>query len=370
MRKLAAVLMAGALAASTLAGCGSSTASNTQADTTAAPADKENTKAQGTQSGAQGAQSEAGSSETPITDNSEKTIYVIVKVLGNQYWSILQAGAEQAGKDLGCKVVVVGTALESDIEGQLTLLQNAVSAQAAGIVIAPLDSVSLDAPITEAYNSGTPVVLVDTVTKSDNYSAALLTNNVEAGKTAAEEMIRRLKAKGLSEDETAQIAIQVGSTGSQTINDRVKGFNEYWEANAPEKWVVLNDDIKVNEGDISKAVGFCQDFITTYPDLKGVFGPNNGSTVGFVTGLTESKRTDITMVGFDFSAEIETMIRSNEYDVASVVQRQYFMGYDGVKTAVELANGQTVEDKTIDTGVVLVDSKNVDSDEVQGIIHP
>ena len=46
------------------------------------------------------------------------------------------------------------------------------------------------------------------------------------------------------------------------------------------------------------------------------------------------------------------------------------MGYDGVKTAVELANGQTVEDNTIDTGVVLVDSKNVDSDEVQGIIHP
>ena len=37
---------------------------------------------------------------------------------------------------------------------------------------------------------------------------------------------------------------------------------------------------------------------------------------------------------------------------------------------MELANGQTVEDKTIDTGVVLVDSKNVDSDEVQGIIHP
>ena len=115
-------------------------------------------------------------------------------MLGNQYWSVLQAGAEKAGEDLGCNVVVVGTALESDIEGQLTLLQNAVSAQADGIVIAPLDSVSLDAPITEAYNSGTPVVLVDTVTTSDNYSAALMTNNVEAGKTAAEEMLRRLKS--------------------------------------------------------------------------------------------------------------------------------------------------------------------------------
>lgn len=300
----------------------------------------------------------------------EKTIYVIVKVLGNQYWSVLQAGAEKAGEDLGCKVVVVGTALESDIEGQLTLLQNAVSAQADGIVIAPLDSVSLDKPITEAYDSGIPVVLVDTVINSDNYNAALLTNNVEAGKAAAEELLGRMREAGIPEDEESQVAIQVGSTGSQTIIDRVKGFNEYWDANAPKAWTVLNEDIKVNEGDISKAVGFCQDFLTTYPKLKAVFGPNNGSTVGFVTGLTEAKRNDIIMVGFDFSAEIETMIRSGEYNVASVVQRQYFMGYDGVKTALELANGGTVAEKDIDTGVVLVDGENVDSAEVQGIINP
>lgn len=348
MKKLTALLLAAAMLAATLTGCGKE-ASNAS-----------------TASGSSAAASEVKTDDA----QKEKTIYVIVKVLGNQYWSVLQAGAEQAGKDLGCNVVVVGTALESDIEGQLTLLQNAVSAQADGIVIAPLDSVSLDAPITEAYNSGIPVVLVDTVIKSDNYSAAYLTDNVEAGRTAAGELLERLKESGLSESETAQVAIQVGSTGSQTINDRVKGFNEYWDANAPESWTVLNDDIKVNDGDISKAVGFCQDFLTTYPDLKAVFGPNNGSTVGFVTGLTEAKRTDITMVGFDFSSEIETMIRSGEYDVASVVQRQYFMGYDGVKEALELSNGGTAAEKTVDTGVILVDSENVDAADVQAVINP
>lgn len=322
--------------------------------------------------GCGGTTTDAGAAEADVqqTSSGEKTIYVIVKVLGNQYWSVLQAGAEQAGKDLGCEVVVVGTALESDIEGQLTLLQNAVSAQADGIVIAPLDSISLDAPITEAYKSGIPTVLVDTVINSENYSAALLTDNVAAGKAAAEEMLNRMREAGISESEEAQVAIQVGSTGSQTINDRVDGFNEYWSANAPASWTVLNEDIKVNDGDISKAVGFCQDFLTTYPNLRAVFGPNNGSTVGFVTGLTEAKRTDIIMVGFDFSAEIETMIRSNEYNVASVVQRQYFMGYDGVKTALALAMGEEVTEKTVDTGVVLVDSANVDSEEVQSIINP
>lgn len=354
-KKLMALLMVATMAASALIGCGNS-------DTKVATAEP-TTKATE-------ANAETTTGELTAVDNSDKTIYVIVKVLGNQYWSILQAGAEQAAQDLNCKVVVIGTALESDIEGQLTLLQNAVSAQADGIVIAPLDSVSLDTPITEAYNSGIPVVLVDTVIKSDNYSAALLTNNVEAGKAAAEELLSRLKESGVSESEEAQIAIQVGSTGSQTINDRVAGFNEYWSANAPAGWLVLNEDIKVNEGDISKAVGFAQDFLTTYPNLKGVFGPNNGSTVGFVTGLTEAQRKDISMVGFDFSAEIETMIRSGEYDAASVVQRQYFMGYDGVKTALELANGGTVSEKTIDTGVILVDIDNVDSTEVQSVINP
>lgn len=349
MKKLTALLLSVAVACTALVGC---------------------TSGSGTAEASTGTTVDATGASTTTKTGEEKTIYVIVKVLGNQYWSVLQAGAEQAGKDLGCNVVVVGTALESDIEGQLTLLQNAVSAQADGIVIAPLDSVSLDAPITQAYNSDIPVVLVDTVISSDNYSAALLTDNVEAGRKAAEELLKRMKDSGVEESEVAQVAIQVGSTGSQTINDRVAGFNEYWDANAPANWTVLNNDIKVNEGDISKAVGFCQDYITTYPDLKGVFGPNNGSTVGFVTGLMEAKRTDISMVGFDFSSEIETMIRSGEYDVASVVQRQYYMGYDGVKTALALANGETVAEKTIDTGVVLVDSKNVDTEEIQAIVNP
>lgn len=364
-KKMMALMMTSLMLMGSLAGCGQ------QAVADAGEGSVETQKADSAQASDSGETSESGeASESEQTSEEEKTIYVIVKVLGNQYWSVLQAGAEQAGKDLGCNVVVVGTALESDIEGQLTLLQNAVSAQADGIVIAPLDSISLDAPITEAYNSGIPTVLVDTMINSDNYSAALLTDNVAAGEAAAEELLNRMKEQGISETEEAQVAIQVGSTGSQTINDRVKGFNDYWSANAPASWTVLNDDIKVNDGDISKAVGFCQDFLTTYPNLKAVFGPNNGSTVGFVTGLTEAQRNDIIMVGFDFSAEIETMIRSNEYNVASVVQRQYFMGYDGVKTALSLANGEEIEEKTIDTGVVLVDGTNVDSEEVQSIINP
>lgn len=310
------------------------------------------------------------SSAAPAPAQTPKKIAMIVKVIGNQYWAVLQAGAEQAGKDLGCEVIVTGVAAESDIEGQITLLQNAVSAQVDAIVIGPVDSTSLAPPVKDAYASGIPVVLVDTMVNGEDYSAALLTDNVQAGRMAGEEMLKKLKGTGLAEDKESVIAIQVGSAGSQTIIDRLKGFNEYWDANAPKAWKVLNNDVKVNEGSIEKATAFCQDFLTAYPNLVAMFGPNNGSTVGFVTGLTEAARKDIVMIGFDYSNEIASMIASGEYIVSSVVQRQYYMGYDGVKLALDLANGGKAAEKKIDTGVMLVDASNVNSAEVQSAINP
>lgn len=322
------------------------------------------------------AASEAPSTEADATASIEapsqekKTIYVLVKVLGNQYWSIVEAGARKAGEELGCNVVILGTAAESEIEKQVALIQDAVSAQADGIVIAPLDRKAMVAPISEQFKSGIPMILIDSSIDSEDYSSAYLTDNIAAGRLAAQTMIEKLKAKNVPEDKEGVIAITIASTGSQAIIDRNQGFKEYWDANAPKAWKVLWDQVKVNDGDSQKALAFGQDFITGNANLIGLFAPNNGSTVGFVKALEESKRTDIVMVGFDFSTEMENIVRNADFTVATILQRQYFMGYDGVKQALELANGGKVdtENKIIDTGVIVVDNANVDSDEVAAVI--
>lgn len=306
---------------------------------------------------------------TPANGDKMK-VYFLTKILGNQYWSVVEEGARKAADELGVELVITGLAAESEVEKQVQQLQDAVSAKASAIVIGPTDSTAMANPVSDAFKSGIPVVIVDTMINTEDYSAALMTNNVEAGKTAAETMIAKLKAKGIKETEVAEVAIQIGSSGSQTIIDKLKGFNEYWTANAPATWKVLNDDVKVNDGDITKATGFTQDFLTAYPNLKGVFGPNNGSTVGFVLGLTEANRTDVSFVGFDFSPEMEQMIRKDAFDVSTIVQKQYFMGYEGVKQAVALAKGEKVAEKLIDTGVLVVDLKNIDAPETQEVINP
>lgn len=303
-------------------------------------------------------------------DPDQQTVYFLTKILGNQYWAVVEQGARDAAEELGVNLVVTGLATEAEVEKQVQQLQDAVSAQADGIAIGPVDSTAMAGPVQEAFGSGIPIVIVDTMINTDDYSVALMTDNVEAGRLAAAEMIRLLKENGVSETEEAQVAVQIGSSGSQTIIDRLAGFNEAWDATAPDSWTVLNDDVKVNDGDITKAVGFTQDFLTTYPNLKGAFGPNNGSTVGFVTGIQEANRSDVALVGFDFSEEIADMINTGNFTVSTVVQRQYLMGYEGVKQAIALANGEEVEEKMIDTGTLIVNIDNIDTDEVQDIINP
>jgi len=291
------------------------------------------------------------------------TVFVIVKAMGNAYWGILQAGALDAGKEFDANVIITGIPDEARIEDQITLLQNAVSAKADAIIIAVANSVSQAAEVERAYDSGIPIILVDTMVDTDKYTASFVTNNVAAGKSAAEELIRILKAKSTPEDVRGTIGVQIGSSGSQTIIDRIAGFREYWDANAPANWVVDWDGMQVNDGDISKAVGIGQNQLVAYTDLIAFFTPNNGSTVGAVTALVEANRTDVAMLGFDFSKEMEEIIRGGQFHVSTMLQNQYFMGYDGVRAALDLIAGGTVA-KDNDTGLTVVNASNVNDPEV------
>ena len=294
---------------------------------------------------------------------SKPTIYVIVKAMGNAYWGVLQAGAIDAGKDLNANVIITGIPDEARIEDQITLLQNAVSAKASAILIAVANSEAEAPEVEKAFDSGIPVILIDTMANTDKYTASFITNNIEAGKSAAKELIRLLKEKGTPEDKVGTIAVQIGSTGSQTIIQRNQGFKEYWDANAPANWKVDWDGMQVNDGDISKAVGIGQNFLVAYPDLIAFYTPNNGSTVGGVTALVEKDRTDITMVGFDFSKEMEEIIKSGKFNVSTMLQNQYFMGYNGVKAALDIIGGGKVA-KDNDTGLTVVNASNVNDPEV------
>ena len=285
-------------------------------------------------------------------------VYVVLKVLTSQYWQDIVRGVTDAGNDCGANVYIGAAIGEGDWEIQQSLMEEAVYRGADAIILAPGSSSSLTPYAREIREKGIPVILVDTILNDTNsFDTCYMTDNLRAGELAAEEMLLLLKESGLSENEPASIAVQITSVSSQTVIDRLAGFNQYWSANAPKSWVVL-DDVGLNNGDSQLAKQNCIDMLETYPDIKGVFGCNNSSTVGFANGLTEANRTDVILIGFDYADETAQLVASPDWCAATVVQSQYDMGYDGLMTAILIIKGETAEYKFVDTGTLVIDENN------------
>ena len=133
-------------------------------------------------------------------------------------------------------------------------------------------------------------------------------------------------------------------------------------------------DIKIlntqfSDGDKSKALAITQDIILANPDLKGVFGTNEGAAVGAARAIEEKKAQDkVVLVGFD-SSEDDIKYINNGVMKGLVTQNPYMIGYETVEAAVKVLNNQPVE-KRIDTGSVLVTKDNVNNEDIQKILNP
>ncbi|MGN0438286.1 MAG: substrate-binding domain-containing protein [Lachnospiraceae bacterium] len=294
-------------------------------------------------------------------------VYLIVKALDNSYWDTMKQLAEKAAKQQGCNLYYSGSQVETEPQAQIVLLQKAVDAGADAIIIAPDDSLLLSKPIDKVYDQGIPVVLIDTTITTENYDVCYMTDNLLAGQLAAEEMLNQLKLNGCKEDEAALIAVQVGSGSSQTINERLGGFTKYWVAHAPEKWKVI-DDVKINNGDVDLAFQIGNEYLSQYTDLKGMFGCNNGSTVGFAKSIMDNRRRDVVLVGFDYSDEMAQVIRDPDYCAATVLQHQDFMASWSIQAALDAISGKMSDVKYVDTGVVIVNKESIQTDEVKNLL--
>ena len=153
----------------------------------------------------------------------QPTIPVIVKDTTSAYWQIVFAGARQAGKDLGVKVPELGAQSESDINGEITILENAVAEKPAAVVIAPTQFKALGKPVDEAAKK-VPIIGIDSAADSKAFTSFLTTDNVQGGRIAADGMAEAIKAKyGKAEGEVALITHLPGVGSLEAREQRLQG---------------------------------------------------------------------------------------------------------------------------------------------------
>src|SRR4051812_26274178 len=281
-----------------------------------------------------------------------ETIPIIVKDTTSFYWQIVLAGARKAGKDLGINVPELGAQAESDINGQISILENAVSGSPAAIVISPTEFKALGKPITEAAKS-VKIIGIDSAADSKAFTSFLTTDNVQGGRVAADALAQAITEKyGKAEGDVALITALPG-VGS--LDARNKGFKEQLAAKYPGLKLVAD---KVSDGQATTGLNIMTDLITANPNLRGVFADNLIQCEGAGQAIAENKKGDtIKLVCFD--ADDKTIGFLKDGTVAALLlQDPYRMGYDGVKTALADSKGEKVP-ADVDTGANLVTKANM-----------
>jgi len=144
------------------------------------------------------------------------------------------------------------------------------------------------------------LVLIDSSINSDAYDTCYMTGNMEAGQIAAREMLAMLSEQGNTDQDSLEVGILLSSDASQAMVNRVSGFLEYWAKYAPEKWTI-NQDIRLNGGDVENAQADVAALLTNNKKMKGLYGCNNTSIKGIAAVLMKRNRQDIVMAGFDLA---------------------------------------------------------------------
>ena len=293
---------------------------------------------------------------------AQPTIPIIVKDTTSPYWQIVLAGARKAGQDLGVNVPELGAQSESDINGQISILENAVAGKPAAVVISPTEFKALGKPVDEAAKK-VPIIGIDSAADSKSFTSFLTTDNVQGGRIAADGLAQAITEKyGKAEGEVAQIT---SLPGVGSLEGRRKGFIEEL-AKYPGLKLVAD---KYADGMATTGLNIMTDLITADPNLRGVFANNLIMAQGVGQAIAENKKADtIKMVGFDGDDKTIGMLKDGTI-YALVLQDPYRMGYDGIKTGLAASKGEKV-DAFVDTGANLITKANMGGEKQQALLYP
>jgi len=286
----------------------------------------------------------------------EYDIALISKGFQHQFWQAVKAGADQAAADLGVSVTFEGPESETQVDRQMDMLAAALSRGPDAIGFAALDSQAATPLLQQADAAGIPVIAFDSGVDSDIPLTTATTDNVAAAALAADVMAELIGGEG-------KIAVVAHDQTSRTGIDRRDGFvNRIAEA-YPNIEIV---SVQYGGGDQLQSTEITKSILLANPDLKGIFGTNEGSAIGVANGKQELG-SDVVVIGFDSGAAQKGMVASGLM-AGAITQNPVGIGYQTVQAAVSALKGETLP-PIIDTGFYYYDANNMNDPEIAAVLY-
>ena len=284
-------------------------------------------------------------------------IAIISKGFQHQFWQAVKKGAEQEAAKEGARITFDGPATESEVEAQINMLTSALNKKPDAIGFAALDSQAAAPLLEQAKNAKIPVIAFDSGVDSDIPVTTAATDNKAAAAEAAKHLSEKLGGQG-------KVALVVHDQTSLTGKLRRDGFTEWMKQNAPGIQLL---PVQYGGGDQAKSADITKSIISANPDIKGIYGSNEGSAIGVIKGVQEAGRKDIVIVGFDSGKAQIDAIKSGVM-LGAVTQNPIGIGEQTVAAAMKAIKGESLP-KTINTGFYWYDKSNIDKPEIAAVLY-
>ena len=298
------------------------------------------------------------------TKNSKLRIAVIPKGTTHEFWKMGEAGAKKAGNELGIDIIWKGPQKESDRAGQIKVVENFITQGVDGIALAPLDDKALVRSVAEAKNAGIKVAVWDSgldESAGDAVISSVMTNNFAAGQDCGKRLAMLMNGSG-------KVLMLRHAVNHDSTTKREEGFLDGIKKAAPGIELLSIDQ----RGGVSidEAMKVSESLLNQFGDqVDGVFTPNESTTQGMLRALDQAGLAGkFPFVGFDTNEALLQGLKDKKVS-ALAVQDPFQMGYTAVRNIFNSIQQKPFE-ANVDTGAVLLDLENIDTEEIQKIINP
>lgn len=240
------------------------------------------------------------------------------------YWCVVQKGMEQAAKDMGVSVTIMGPD-KFDVEKTAALIDQAVATKPDGMGATITDPVLFKPPLMKAIDAGIPVVAYDTGQGPSVDQIPYLTfwgaEDYVQGYYGGKRLAESGGKKGVC------INHQVGQTG---LDARCKGFiDAFKEKNLPAEVLAVKGE------DAAQVQTTISDFYTAHPDVDSwlTLGPSGSSPFYAFVEAAGLKPGTFYHATFDISPEGVKAVK-NGTTLFIMDAQPFLIGYGSVMSLV------------------------------------
>lgn len=277
--------------------------------------------------------------------SGKKVIGVSLMTLQYEFFQDLKAGIEEAAGD---DYDIVFNDPNMNMQEQIDAIENFCAQKVDAIILTCVDGDGIIPALDTCEEAGIPVVTVDYKPSGGTYETYIGSDNFLGGQLAAKWAMNNV----LQDIEDPHIAFLYNPMSIASV-ERIDGFKDILEKEKPGAKVVAEQG-----GDSREAfMGIMEDVLMANSRVDIVFSYSADGGLGSYDAIQTLGRDDeVSVMGFDASAEEQTVIKKGGCYKGSIIQFPDKLGATCVDSVTKVLNGETLEEEiAVEVGVYTAD---------------